>query len=270
MKNKIILLCSLAFMALSLTSCTNWNRVEPNHEGVLMQNYGRSGKGDFKIVTGGQGILGPGTELYQVPMWEVGGNADSISVNTKDATYFTVDPTYTYTATPGRGVDIIFAYKHYGSEDKEGFFNNIEANILNRIVTDSYREAARNFSSDSLVSHMNTYERIVEDTLRARFARQCFTFKSVTSGLKPPKSMVDAINLKNNSKQRALAVINDIQVSKLKLEQAKIDAQTDIESSRGLTPEILKLRGIEAMEKLAKSSNAKTVLINGNNPFILQ
>jgi hypothetical protein len=82
--------------------------------------------------------------------------------------------------------------------------------------------------------------------------------------------MVDAIDLKNNSKQRALAVINDIQVSKLKLEQAKIDAQTDIESSRGLTPEILKLRGIEAMEKLAKSSNAKTVLINGNNPFILQ
>lgn len=265
-----MLFCGLAIMALSLTSCTNWNRVEPNHEGVLMTNYGRDGKSDFKIVTGGQGILGPGSELYQVPMWDVGGDANAISVNTKDATYFTVDPTYTYTATPGRGVDIIFSYKHYGSDDKEKFFDNIEANILNRLVTDAYREAARDFTSDSLLSNMNVYERKVEDTLRARFARQHFTFKSVTSGLKPPQSMVDAINLKNNSKQKALAVKNDIEVSKLKLEQAKIDAQTDIESSRGLTPEILKLRGIEALEKLAKSGNAKTVLINGDNPFILQ
>ena len=32
----------------SLTGC---ERVEPNQAGVLMENYGRNGKGDFSIVS---------------------------------------------------------------------------------------------------------------------------------------------------------------------------------------------------------------------------
>jgi hypothetical protein len=66
MKNLLLLVATSAL----LTSCGS-NRVEPNNEGVLMENYGRGGQADFKAVTGAQGILGPGTELSQVPMWEL-------------------------------------------------------------------------------------------------------------------------------------------------------------------------------------------------------
>ena len=33
-----------------------------------MTDYGRNGIESFKTVTGAQGPLGPGSELYQVPM----------------------------------------------------------------------------------------------------------------------------------------------------------------------------------------------------------
>lgn len=52
---------------LMLASCS---RVAPNYAGVLMENYGKSGKSDFSIVTGRVWIAFPGTELFQVPLFD--------------------------------------------------------------------------------------------------------------------------------------------------------------------------------------------------------
>ena len=71
MKKMIFLFSVIA----SLVGC---NRPEPNYEGVLMTEYGRNGINSFKIVTGAQGMLGPGSELYQVPMWEFTSPASSM------------------------------------------------------------------------------------------------------------------------------------------------------------------------------------------------
>ena len=51
----------LAVLAVFIISC---NRVQPNYEGVLMTDYGRNGLESFESVTGNQGFLGPGSELY--------------------------------------------------------------------------------------------------------------------------------------------------------------------------------------------------------------
>lgn len=267
MKNKAIILAALI---MGLTSCTNMNRVEPNFEGVLMQNYGRNGKSDFKQVTGAQGYLGWGSELYQVPMYEQKADGDSIRISTKDGGSFSIDPNYTYQAMSGHGVDIIFNYRHVGDFDKDAFMDGIEKGILNNIVNNAYKEEARGFTADSLVSNMNIFEKKVEERLSKEFNNKFFSLLTLTSGLTPPKSMVDAINAKNNSVQVAEKIKNDLNVSKNKLEQAKIDAQADIERSKGLTPEIIKLKQIEAIESLAKSGNAKIILLKGDNPFLLQ
>ena len=39
--------------------------------------------------------------------------------------------------------------------------------------------------------------------------------------------------------------------------------------SDGLTPEILKLRSIEVLRELAKSSNSKVIVTDGKSPMIL-
>lgn len=69
-------------VGLTIISCS---RVEPNYEGVLMSNYGRNGKTDFTVVTGKQWTMSPGTELYQVPMFETSGDPNAVTISAKDA-----------------------------------------------------------------------------------------------------------------------------------------------------------------------------------------
>jgi hypothetical protein len=141
-------LLAIAFIA--LTSC---NRPEANYEGVLMTNYGRDGIKSFETVTGAQGFLWFGSELYQVPMWEQNGNPDAIYVLTKDGSKFTVDPSYTYNATRGQGPSIVLKYKNFDITDEDEFFNLIEKKVLNRRITDAYREEARRFkTADELMN----------------------------------------------------------------------------------------------------------------------
>lgn len=77
-------------------------RVEPNYEGVMMSNFGRNGKSDFKVVTGRQWTLLPGMRLYQVPMFETSGDPDKVTISAKDAGVFTVDPSYQYQPIRGK------------------------------------------------------------------------------------------------------------------------------------------------------------------------
>ena len=258
MKKMIILFSVIA----SLVGC---NRPEPNYEGVLMTEYGRNGINSFKIVTGAQGILGPGSELYQVPMWEQAGDPDIVEITAKDAGVFTVDPSYTYTPIRGKGAEIVFNYKNYRIQDPETFFDNVEANVLNKRVTDAYREEARNYTTDSLMNNLGKFELSVQKRLREEFKTKFFDLTTLTSGLKPPASMLKAVEDRNKAIQEANRVKNELETSRMLLEKAKIDAETNKVQSVGLTREILMQQYIEM---LGKTSN-KVIITDGRTPVIL-
>lgn len=242
------------------------NRPESNYEGVLMTDYGRSGIKDFAVVTGAQGPLGPGTELYQVPMWEQKGQEiRKVTISAKDGGLFVVDPEYTYNAIRGKGPEIIYSYKHLGANDSEAFFDNIEHNVLNKMVYDVFRVEARKYSTDSLMNNMDSYENKVETRLRKMFADKFFALGVLTSGLTPPKSMARAIENRNNAIQKANQVRNEIETSKLLLEKARIDAETDRVKSAGLTKEILTEQYIEAIRN---GRNVK-IITDGKTPIIV-
>lgn len=260
MKNSLLRISLLLFVCLSLISC---NRPEPNYEGVLMTNYGRDGIESFKTVTGAQGILFPGSELYQVPMFVDNGDCDPIKVSAKDAGIFTIDPSYTYVATRTQGPNIILNYKHLGTGDD--FFNNIEEKVLNKLVTDAYREISRDYTTDSLMNNLGSFERQVEDSLKVRFTEKFFTLKTLTSGLTPPKSMADAIEARNNAIQKANEVRNQLETSRMLFEKAKIDAETNKMNSTGLTKEVLAEKWIDAI----KNSTNKVIITDGKTPMIL-
>ena len=143
----------------------NMVRVEPNYEGVMMSNYGRNGREDFKVVTGRQWTLLPGTRLYQVPMFETSGDPDKVTISAKDAGVFTVDPSYQYQPIRGKGVDIVFSYKHLGVENPEVMLENVEKAILNKLVVNAYREEAREYTTDGLMNNLNEFEKKVETRL---------------------------------------------------------------------------------------------------------
>ena len=258
MKKMIILFSVIA----SLVGC---NRPEPNYEGVLMTEYGRNGINSFKIVTGAQGILGPGSELYQVPMWEQAGDPDIVEITAKDAGVFTVDPSYTYTPIRGKGAEIVFNYKNYRIQDPETFFDNVEVNVLNKRVTDAYREEARNYTTDSLMNNLGKFELLVQSRLKEEFKTKFFDLTTLTSGLKPPASMLKAVEDRNKAIQEANRVKNELETSRMLLEKAKIDAETNKVQSVGLTREILMQQYIEM---LGKTSN-KVIITDGRTPVIL-
>ena len=258
MKKVIFLFSVIA----SLVGC---NRPEPNYEGVLMTEYGRNGINSFKIVTGAQGMLGPGSELYQVPMWEQAGDPDVVEITAKDAGVFTVDPSYTYTPIRGKGAEIVFNYKNYRIQNPETFFDNVEANVLNKRVTDAYREEARNYTTDSLMNNLGKFELSVQKRLKEEFKTKFFDLTTLTSGLKPPASMLKAVEDRNKAIQDANRVKNELETSRMLLEKAKIDAETNKVQSVGLTKEILMQQYIEM---LGKTSN-KVIITDGRTPVIL-
>lgn len=247
---------------LAMKGCS---RVEPNYEGVLMENYGRNGKADFRTVTGRQWVVFPGVELYQVPMFETSGDPVAVSINAKDAGVFTVDPSYQYQPIRGKGVDIVFNYKHLGVNAPEVMMDNVEQAILNKLVINVYREEARNFTTDSLMNNLNAFEKQVEARLREDFSGKFFQLNNLTSGLQPPASMAKAIENRNNAIQEAERVKNELNVAKMNLEKAKIEAETNRVKSQGLDGKLLQEKWIEAI----RNTNNKVIITDGKTPVIL-
>ena len=253
-------LFSILTLSLVLLSC---NRPEPNYEGVLMTDYGRNGIESFKVVTGAQGPLGPGSELYQVPMFEQKADVDAVRVSAKDAGIFTIDPGYTYQVTRTKGPNVVLNYKHLGAGDE--FLDNVENNVLNKLVTDTFREEARNYTTDSLMNNLGAFEKSVENILSKKFESKFFTLNTLTSGLTPPKSMANAIEARNNTIQKTNDVRNQLEQSKILQEKARIDAETNRIKAQGLDGKILQQQYIEAI----RNSKNRIIITDGKTPVIL-
>ena len=91
----------------------------------------------------------------------------------------------------------------------------------------------------------------------------------------PPK-IAEAINFKLAAEQEALRMKFTIDKERKEAERKKIEAQgiSDFQKivSAGITPSLLKWKGIEATQKIAESPNTKVVLIGndaGSMPIIL-
>ena len=198
-------------------------------------------------------------------MWEQSGDPDVVEITAKDAGVFRVDPLYTYTPIRGKGREIVFNYKNYNINDPEQFFENIERHVLNKRVTDAYREEARNYTTDSLMNNLGKFEVAVQERLKTEFENKFFNLTTLTSGLTPPSSMLKAVEDRNKAIQEANRVKNELETSRMLLEKAKIDAETNRTQSSGLTKEILMQQYIEM---LSKTSN-KVIITDGRTPVIL-
>jgi hypothetical protein len=262
MKNQINFLIVAMLTILTLSSCSNWNRPQPDEIGVLMENYGREGIKSFKVVTGGQGILLWDEELYRIPAWLQSGDPKEMSIVSKNVGSFYIDPAYTYKADRLRGNSLVYEYRNY-AKDPTTFFENIEKMILDKKVTDAYREEARNYTTDSLMTNMNQFEKQVENRLRKDFSLLYFQLETITSGLKPDKSLVDEINRTNASLQRKKTIANDIENSKELQRKALIDAETDRIKSSGLTSAVLEEKWIDAIK------SAKSVIVTDRGGHVI-
>jgi len=89
-----------------------------------------------------------------------------------------------------------------------------------------------------------------------------------------PGGLANSIEQKLQAEQDALRMVFILQQAKLDADRRLIEA-TGIRDAQkllaeGLTPEIIKLRSIEAFTELSKSPNAKIIVTDGKAPFLIQ
>ena len=242
MKNFKFLMIAL----LSVVAFSSCERVAPNFVGVLMEDWGKNGKSDFTIVQGRVSTVAPGTELFQVPLFDQRGQWDEpMHLKAADNTEFTAKPTYSYKVIRERAIDIVFDNKHIGSG--EGFMRSLEDNILEPRIRDLIKEESRKYKTDSLMADGGSlmFEKAIEKIVEEEFEKRGLQLISFSSQLEFSQKVKDKIDSRNEVNTNLSVLDQQIEEQKKRNELEELKTQQAIIKSRGLTKEILQQQFIE-------------------------
>lgn len=236
----------LMIVLLTVVAFSSCERVAPNFVGVLMEDWGKNGKSDFTIVQGRVSTVAPGTELFQVPLFDQRGQWDEpMHLKAADNTEFTAKPTYSYKVIRERAIDIVFDNKHIGSG--EGFMRSLEDNILEPRIRDLIKEESRKYKTDSLMADGGSlmFEKRVEKIVEEEFEKRGLQLISFSSQLEFSQKVKDKIDSRNEVNTNLSVLDQQIAEQKKRNELEELKTQQAIIKSRGLTKEILQQQFIE-------------------------
>jgi hypothetical protein len=214
------------FLALALiaamVSCNT--RIDAGYEGILIKQYGTDkGVQDVNLVTG-RVWYNPWTEdVEQIPTFVQTMDYDPFTVNAKDGSVFSVDPTISLRVMAGYSPTIYAKYR----KDIDEVFHTTVFNY----VKDAYRIQFNKYTTDDLISKREIFENDVQTYLVKQLEVEGFKLEQLTSGLKYPETIVDAINAKNTAVQKAMQADNQLKVAeanaKIKIVEAEAEAKSN-------------------------------------------
>jgi len=249
-------LCTILLLASLGYGCT---RIDAGHEGILVKQYGtEKGVQDVILVTG-RVWFNPFTEsVFEFPTFVQTSDYEPFTVNAKDGSVFTVDPTISFYVESGKSPHIFSKYR-------KDIVEITNTTLLN-YVKDAFRIQLNKYTTEEIISKRSTFEADVQMTLDSSFRKDGFKLEQMTSGLQYPESIVHAIDLKNRAVQEAMQVENELKVSeaqaKKKIVEAEADAQANMLRQKTLTPLLIQQQFIEKWD-------GKTPLY-GNAPILFQ
>lgn len=227
--------------AITMIIATSCERVAPNFAGVLMENYGKSGKGDYSKVIGRVNTMAPGSELWQVPLYEQRADFEDRVLHLKaaDNTEFTAKPLYTYKAIENRVVDLVFQNTRLGSGDE--FMKAMEDNILEPTIYDIIKEASRTYSTDTLMVTGGSlrFEQRVQELVKIEFEKRGLELINFSSNLDFTDKVKNKINERNEVNTNVSVLDQQILEYDKKIILARKIADYNKTISEGLTDEIL-------------------------------
>jgi hypothetical protein len=230
-------------VAITFASC---QRVAPNYAGVLMENFGKSGKEDFSIVSGRVSVIAPGTELFQVPLFDQRGEfVEPVTLKAADNTQFTARPTYSYKVIKNRAIDIVFDNKHIDKAEtesgKDGFMQSLEDNILEPRIYDLIKEESRKHKTDSLMADGGSliFEKKLESIVESEFEKRGLQLLSFSAQLEFSQKVREKIDSRNEVNTNITVLDQQIEEQKKRNELEQLKTEQALIKSRGLTKEIL-------------------------------
>lgn len=240
MRSKFIGLMIALLATVCMTSCME--RVDAGHEGIKVNMYG-SGKGvDDAVLVTGAVWYNPFTEtIYEYPTYVQTVDYEPFTINAQDGSEFTVDPTVSLKIVDGKSPAV---FKKYRKE-----LTDVIHSTLYNYVKDAFRIQLNQFSTDYIVSHRDSIESAIERYLSTSLNKENFQLEQLTSGLKYPQTIVDAVDAKNKAVQEAMKVQNEVEVAKAEAEKLLVKARAEKEANelrtQALTPQILEQMWIE-------------------------
>ena len=258
MKRKLIALSAVIFTGLLIILfCTE--RIDAGYEGIKVKLYG-TGKGvqDVSLVTG-RVWFNPLTEnIYEFPTYVQTINYDNFTVNAKDGSVFTVDPTISLRVVGGSSPKIFVKYRKTIDE--------ILTNTLVNHIKDVYRIEFNKYSTDSIISNREKFEAGVQDKMIKFLKEEGFGLEQLTSGIQYPESITQAINAKNAAIQKAQQAENELKVveadAKKMIVKAEAEAKANDLRQRSLSPLIIQQQFIEKWDG--------STPLYGNSPVIFK
>lgn len=230
-KNKFVtdlLLISIMMISILFTSCS-YERIDAGYEGIKVNLYGdNKGVDNVTLVTGAMWYNPLTTAIYEYPTFVQTVDYTSFSINAKDGSLFTVDPTISLKIIDGKSAEV---FKKYRKEDITEVINT----TLYNYIRNAFRIQLNNYTTDELVSKREEFEKAIEDRLTKELLAENFKLEQLTSGLQYPQTLIDAINAKNAAVQEAQKSQNEV----LKIEA---EAKKKIAAANG-EAQALKIKG---------------------------
>jgi regulator of protease activity HflC (stomatin/prohibitin superfamily) len=221
MKRNLIALGSVIFVAVfAWLICSE--RIDAGYEGIRVKLYG-SDKGvqDVSLVTG-RVWYNPITEsIYEFPTYVQTVNYDAFTVNAKDGSVFTVDPTLSLRVAPTSSPKIFTKYRKP--------VNEILNQTLVNHIKDVYRIEFNKYSTDSIISNRERFEAGVQEKMIAFLEGEGFLMEQLTSGIQYPESITQAINAKNAAIQKAQQAENELKVVEANARKMIVQAEAEPE-----------------------------------------
>lgn len=250
-----------------LTSC---ERVAPNYYGVLMENYGKSGKDDYSEQKGKVSSLSLGSELFQVPAWEQRGvftdeqgDERTLSIKAADNTAFTSKPLYSYKVIQNKVVDVVFQNARLGSGDD--FMKALQDNVLEPRIYDIIKEASRAYTTDSLMANGGSlkFEQYVQDIVKKEFEKSGLELISFSLNLDFSKKVKAKIDSRNEVNTNISVLDQQIAEQRKRNELEALKTEQNKIRSAGITPQLLQ-------EKALNKWNGKlpSTYSGGSLPFV--
>lgn len=233
---KAIMLTSMSVLALS--SC---ERVAPNYAGVLMENFGKAGKSDFTVVVGKVNTMAPGTELFQVPLFDQRGSfTDPVVLKAADNTEFSAKPVYSYKVDKSRAVDVVFDNKHIGGTGDD-FMESLEDNVLEPRIYDLIKEESRKYKTDTLMADGGSlvFEKRLEQIVHEEFKNRGLELISFSAQLEFSDKVREKIDSRNEVNTNISVLDQQIEEQKKRNELERLKTEQMLIQSQGLTKEIL-------------------------------
>lgn len=239
MKNLIKSIFLIAIAILITISCT---RIDAGHEGIKVNLYGNNKGVDNISLCTGMVWFNPVTEkVYEYPTFVQTVDYDPFTINAKDGSEFSVDPTLSIKMIDGQSPEIFKKYRKPVDE--------IIAGTLYNYTKDAFRVQLNKFTTDEIVSKREEVETAIESQLSIELEKEGFTLEQLTSGLKYPQSIVEAVNQKNRAIQESQRVENELAIVKAEAEKKIVAARAEKEANelrtKALTPAILQQQWIE-------------------------